>query len=357
MTQAVVIEIVVGVPQQKGNALALRTAETTTHDYAATLIDDLELPARAVVRAEAVAGERFTLVLAGADAVFNATSARDLPLALYRNRRLFVTPAVTVAFGAARWTETLSSYASGKLQELIIACVERNLRLGRLAVLLRGLHPGDLWDTWDLVSRVHREPHLAIRIDFGAQVRDFDDFDAEAADVQRRLFEGTGLLCPLPWSSEALVAADEWRLCLNDVRLPLRRRRAEDPGAGTAILAELTHDPELLLTRDGIARRIMSIEETRPALVRESVPRVGPNPLIAILGALVRSGASIRDLERILDELTVPLVPYELADGAYQIVSSPVDLTSRRKPGEGKREATPDEYAAALALRLQQARE
>ena len=344
------IGVVIGVPATGGNPVVLRTAEIAAADYLASLIDDLELPMHATV--QAVDSDRYRLIIGGVAVDCDAASARDLPLAIYRNRRLLATKAVAAMYGSTLWSQPLSSYSAEKLRELMAACLERNLRVGRLSEVLRGVGQADLWDTWELLHRVHRERELKVSVEYGPEVTDFADVTSHGLAVQEQLFERTGLLCPLLRAAEASVAADEWRLCLNDVRLPLRQRRSGDQDAVAAIVGDLTRDADALLTRDGISRRMSMIEWTLPVLKHEAVRRVGLNRIIAILGVQVREAKSIRDLERILDELTLPLVPYELADDVEAAVTASIDLTARRKPGDGKREATPEEYASVLVARL-----
>jgi hypothetical protein len=280
--------------------------------------------------------------------------------AIYRNRRAFATTALARAYAAALWPDTyLSGYSTDKLRELVAACIERNIRLRRLTEILRGHAPADLWDTWELLYRVHAGEKVAVRLELAPTLSadaTFGNPEDAWATVQRWLFEATGLLSPLlEVVKHSELSNREWRLCINDVTLPSRRRDAHDhdrEAAMNAILGDLVQSAEALLTRDEVSRRLRLINTTFPVLVGEALRRAGLNRIVTILGMLVRNGTPVHDLERILDELTIPLVPYELEDVALQIVESPIDMTSRRKRGERERAATPEEYASALAVRL-----
>lgn len=353
MTASIPIDIAVGIPP----------LETAAGDYATSIIEDLDLPARASVRTAALAGvgQGVPVTIEGATMV-DATGgdpAERVAFAIYRNRRALATTSLAVAYAAALWPGArLCSYTTEKLRELMAACIERNIRLRRLREVLRTREPADLWDTWELLCRAHTAETVAVRIEFApvswAYALFNDDPGGAWEAVQCRLFDTTGLLCPrLQAVTQGELSRRDWRLCINDVALPIRRRRSDDREAAlSTIVADLAGSAEALLTRDEVSRRMNLIEKTFPVLVSEAVRRVGLNRIVTILGILVRNGTPLDNLERILDELTCTLVPYELEDAALQIVESPMDLTWRRKRGEGERAPTAEEYAGALEARL-----
>jgi hypothetical protein len=352
-----VVEIVL-----RGEAAAVRLVERGAREYASALIADLDLPARAVVRAEVVRVDvgagRLTLTIAGQAAPLaladDALLDESVAMAIYRHRRHLLTGDVVRAFAATSGQRIrFSSNARAKLHEAMSLCVDRDLSLRRLASRLQKVGATD-WDPWDVVLAVHGDDSLRLTVSFwtiGSLASDRQvmsrHFEQNAANMQQAFFEATGLLTPLPAIEfKPELGIGEGQPTLNDVRLPVRRVNAAPLADLLAIVHTLlVEEPATLLTREGVARALNFLDDAHPELVHEVSTLLGLNTLCRILTALAKEKVSLRKLDEVLDALTHPITTHDV-DSRYDVYASPVEIAVRSPATDLER------YVRAVRSRL-----
>ena len=280
--------------------------EIAAREYVAQLLADLALPVQAelsvVVYGEGLPECSFSVAIDKHPpkvlTIAGKSIGASIPLALYAQRRRFVSDEVVATYAAQRWPEAQSAEVLAKVGELIEALVDRNIGLKRVAEFLPNLSAP--WKVFEMLSKIHTDDTVAITV-AGAS--------AEVArawkNLQERVFRATGLLCPIPISVEnELLAVGEYQVRVNDVHLPVqvvaRGAKLEDdlvPFVEHSILRTRL----ALVTCDSVRRRVEFVGKEAPVLADQVTTRVGIEQLWIYFTSLVTSGVPLLDFRRLLE--------------------------------------------------------
>jgi hypothetical protein len=320
------VPITITLHADREKELALDTIEIAALDYATSLIEDLALPTGVTVTVarssdEALQGRCSIAIGTNAPRVERCGEEGAVAAivgAIYADRSFFVTTEAARSFASTIWgSVVLGDFVMiYQLRELMASCVDRNVSLERLRRTLRPLRISAVLDRWELLLRVHEEKAVAVSIAFppedvrGAFPAEIVQPGESWAMLQVKVFEGLGLLCPVPRiESGPELGPDEWQIRINDVRLPPLSRRPEMNAEQFRAAAErhIARTPQAFVTRDGIRRRVELLRQTAPALVEEltSGGDVAMNTLVDLIDGVARKAMQVNNLPLILDGMLV----------------------------------------------------
>jgi FHIPEP family len=352
-----------------GRTLFKEAIRLAIQNYARSLANDLALPASVTVTVDAVADDDVPkewpviMTIAGEAARLNlrrkAGSLDEiLPYEIYRNRCLLVTDEVAKAYSNGLWDATqLSVQCIDRLLIVLRACVERDISVERLRDNIKDA--GALSDISELLFTVHSEDALQISLSFHPERHREVTADAELSphtlvELQKQIFEETGLLCPIPQTRRAPeLNRDEWYIGINNVRLPVRSLERSNGFAAKVIEAlkgQLLAEPQLLFTRRGIERNLHFLRETSPMLAEEVVGRVGLNTICLVLEGLVREGFPAKSLGRVLDMLAFVRGTHRVDTSKYIVFTS--DAETRIWKGSDETSLGAQDYLRGVRANL-----
>lgn len=311
--------------------------------YTERLLSDLAIRAVVNVVIEQVADDLipeafpFSMTIGDEPARLNLRSPRgplyeDIPSEIYRNRSLLITrDLATISDGGSRPVQ-LSPATNDLRFRAMRACVDRNISLRTLLNSLGAEDLSSVADEWELVFRVHSEDvlHLSIHVHperYRELETDSEPWRTSLLDLQRHVFETTGLLCPLPEVRRAPeIGRDEYYYRINDARLPVKGIASSWANIRSEIVQalreQLLTDAQALFTRRAVERNLDFLRESSPILTDEALRLVGLNTLCRVLEGLVREGFPPKRLGRILDILTFVRGSYSLDTSRFIVFTS-----------------------------------
>lgn len=281
--------------------------ELVAREYTAQLIDNLGLPAKAVVSIELGSGlsdDCFSLTIAGQAPIEVCATVRtidaEIPLAIYRNRRSFISDDVVAAYAGERSPDTPPAKETlEKVRQLMLAAAERNVSLSRAKDRI----PADLaaLNVYEVTSKIHTDDAVTVAV-AGAI--------GEAANawetLQRLVFDRTGLLCPIPVSMDGRqLGSDEYQVRINDVYLPVQNVAEK---LMPFIEQSLVESRLALVTCDSLRRRVELVEA--PVLSRLIDSRVGTERLWTDATSMVRRDVPLRDFRALLERIVLDMARF-----------------------------------------------
>ena len=359
-------------PDDAGRSLSSEAIRWAVVNYAGRLATDLGLPGSVEASIEATNDEDvpkelpFLMTIVGKAARLNLRRApgpldEHVPFEIYRNRSWLVTPALVAADARRIWGAVeLPDSSAERLLGAARLCVERNISLERLRIVLAQHDPTALPDLWELVFTTHGEEDLQVAISFDPErhrehLQDEQGWRKKFLDLQEQIFEQLGLLCPIPEMRGAPeLSSGEWYFRLNDVRLPIARTTQIKEAAAEivpALRGQLRSEPQLLFTRHGVERALEFLRESSPALVEQVLARVGLNAICCLLEGLVREGFPVKSLGRILDMLTFARGSHRVDTSKYMVFTSDAE-TPIWTATQGDAPLTAEDYLCVVRTNL-----
>ncbi len=365
--------------------LLIRATRKTVSNYAADLLSNLGIPAKIEVQIEFLdegvlpSEIPFALIIGDKAARLDLRSDRR-PLhemfqhEIYRNRALLVTEDTAKAVATALNKNHITfSNSLVRIQGLLCAYVQRNISLAAFNQVLTTTDLSVHDTNWALPTEIHREERLGVSIELHPESfralqfpGDGEDQSVKEMETKEKLFQNVqteflkkfGFLCPLPelsWSSE--LAKDEYRIRINDVRLPVRRMNKGENNM-TQILStlrkELLDVPQAFLTRESIDRSLNILRETSPVLVDEILRRFKIDVIYCILDSMVEEKLSIQSLGQILNALTFLRGRFQVDMYEYIVFTPHTEMPIWMDNQAKTQKLQLDDYVCAVRANLKQ---